>query len=418
MQIQRESGASRLLNSMIVAVCLAPLLCIGAMFMLGWNEKRSVCDQNAIREATDVVSEVPCTASSTSNGGLVMFSCDIDKESAQEFTLPGTDFASASYKGTGFKTVTKMLQCVETRHDEKHKTGGGGTETRTTYTYSTEWVDHYVDSGDFKMKYSTESGWSRNCGVDNPAWPAGLPETKTAYASQAKVGPFTIPKTYVQQVPLDTAVSPSDFPVGWKSGGAEGTYSTTKWVVPGGNGIGQVTVAFKGNNWKDPMVTVLGSNSDGTIAPWKAPATWLCSGSMIQNLKPGRISKVDLFADMANAASVVTWVLRILGFGMMWFACSRFAAPLGVVADCIPCVGPWIGDKVETVACCITCFPACACCLGIIGVVWVAMRPMLGIPLMLIFFATLGAGLALKIRSQQRQEQSALGQPARELFMS
>jgi len=404
-----QSGASRLCNSIIVAICLAPLLLIVAVFVVGWNEKRDVCAQNAILEGKKAVAEVPCTATSGQNSGdLIMFACDIDRAGLQRFSLPGTDFASADYQGTGLETVGQMLQCVEKSESDTHKTSGGGSETTTTYTYTTKWVGHRVDSSAFKRKEDPLGGWYTKCGVENPLWPEGLPQTRTAYAPQARVGPFTIPKSYVQKVPLDTAVNVGDTPIGWTSA-AVGTYSTSKWQVSGGpgghHGIGQAKVAFKGNNWNDPTVTVLGLNSAGNIGPWEASATWLCSGSMLSDLRTGHISKQDLFAAMASSASSLTWVLRIIGFLVMWGACSRFAAPLGVAADCIPCVGPWIGDKVEAVACCITCFPACGCCLGIAGVVWVVMRPWVGIPMLLIFFGMLGAGIAFKARSQQARSQ-------------
>merc|ERR1711972_808606 len=99
-----------------------------------------------------------------------------------------------------------------------------------------------------------------------------------------------------------------------------------------------------------------------------------------------------------------TIILRILGFLVIWFALSRVGAPLGVAADCIPCVGPCLGDAVETIVCCATCPPACGCALGVIGIVWVVMRPAVGIPLILIFLCTCGGSLGYMAYQRMNQK--------------
>jgi len=63
-----------------------------------------------------------------------------------------------------------------------------------------------------------------------------------------------------------------------------------------------------------------------------------------------------------------------------------------------------LGDQIEAIACCISCFPACACSLGVIGVVYVAMRPLIGIPMLLIFVGTMAAGVLFKMNSSKNAE--------------
>merc|ERR1740121_1659 len=92
----------------------------------------------------------------------------------------------------------------------------------------------------------------------------------------------------------------------------------------------------------------------------------------------------------------MTWVFRIVGFVIMWVAFSLCFGPLEVAADCIPCIGPCLGDSIAAVTCCISCLPGCACTLGVIGVVWVAMRPMVGGPMVAVFLLTLCGFVAFK----------------------
>merc|ERR1712012_178966 len=100
------------------------------------------------------------------------------------------------------------------------------------------------------------------------------------------------------------------------------------------------------------------------------------------DLMMGTIDKEKLFEHFKADAKATTWIFRVAGFLALWFAFTRCAQPLEVVTDCIPCIGPCLGDAVEVIACVVCCYPALACCLGVAGVVWVAMRPMVGIPLM------------------------------------
>ena len=134
--------------------------------------------------------------------------------------------------------------------------------------------------------------------------------------------------------------------------------------------------------------------------------------------------------------------LRFLGFALAWVAFCLLAGPLEVAVDCIPCIGPMLGNAVSAITCCVprqqqkrlvqnhgpfinqcamidmmapffglchvqkrtkkdkkknwhvatknakvSCIPATACTMGVVGVVWLAMRPMIGIPLIILFVA-------------------------------
>merc|ERR1719336_88354 len=96
------------------------------------------------------------------------------------------------------------------------------------------------------------------------------------------------------------------------------------------------------------------------------------------------LSKDELFARMATQSSLITWVIRILALFGLWSGCACIFKPLEVAADCIPCIGPYLGDSVSCVISCVTCPLALACGMGVAGIVWVAMRPLWGIGMMAI----------------------------------
>lgn len=405
-EVTHQSGFSRLANSLLCAVCIAPLVVIGGTFVLGWNERQAVCNSRAITQGEASTRQVGCASASENDGELVLFACPLDRATLPPLTLPGTDFDGVmSYKGTGLRVNAEMLQCVEHSESktEKDTSGGGGTTTTTTYTYSKEWRSSHVDSTTFHKKES--QNFKENCNGENPVWPAGVPASTTHYASSVGVGNFTVGKEFVEQVPLDTPVTALTPPTGWVF--ADAYYTTQIYSVPGSK-IGTVRVSFQGTNWSSPMVTVLGENQGGMVSSWTAPDSWLCSGFGLGPLLPGTWSKEELFDHLQDSNTALTIAMRILGFLLIWAALSSLAGPLEVAADCIPCVGPWIGDNIQAIACCITCPPALACALGVIGVVWVAMRPLVGIPLVLLFVATCCAyiGFAIYQRQQKSEEPS------------
>mmetsp|Transcript_20723 Transcript_20723/g.39458 ORF Transcript_20723/g.39458 Transcript_20723/m.39458 type:complete len:487 (+) Transcript_20723:72-1532(+) len=403
--VEYQSGASRLMKSIFMAICVAPLLLLGMCWLLGYNEQRAVCDQRAISAGSDAVQSVGCKDPLIGSGSLVMFSCDIVPASLPRLSLPGADFSSVQHRGTGVKADSQMYQCIEHDNSRTEKTQGGGTRTIHTYTYSREWKSTYVNSGSFSAVGS--QNWRVNCGRDNPPWDSTVPQG-VSFAPDMKVGNFTT--TMTSHVPLDTPITNIPRPSGaWQRYG-EGSFYRSYGGSPSSPRIGDLRVTFMSNNPNQLGVTVLGNNNAGSIENWVAPSSWLCSGFSLADLRMGSWSKDQLFSQLASEANALTWVLRFVGFAFMWLAFCLCFGPLEVAADCIPCVGPCLGDSIAAITCCISCLPASACCLGVAGVVWVVMRPLVGIPCIIaciLIFGGFGSYIAKK-RAEKRGGQVLL----------
>lgn len=385
-----EIGASRLAGSVVGAICCAPVLVIGACMLLGWNEQRAVCRAKALYAGEAKAEMVNCINPSERNGELVMLSCSIRKDGLPQFSSEG-DFKDFHFVGVGLRTEAHMKQCVEHSESETRKDAvGGGKKTITTYTYSVEWSSKHVDDSTFKKKHS--QNWRQNCGVDNPPWPAQVPLTGKKLAETMKVGSFSTRLT--SSVPLDTPLPINPAPKGWVGIGGH-AFMSSGWVKSN-NDIGQVKVRFYGNDWAHPEATLLGKNLNGKISSWTAPASWLCGENEVEELKMGAMNKQAFFKSLHEDSHVLTWILRVVGFAVMWLAFSLLFGPLEVMADCIPCIGPCLGDSIAAVTCCVSCLPATACCCLIVGIVWVAMRPLVGGPLLGAFFFVAVALLVFK----------------------
>lgn len=174
---------------------------------------------------------------------------------------------------------------------------------------------------------------------------------------------------------------------------------------------GQVRLSFKTNSWaeSETLYTVLGLNNAETMADWMAPSSWLCSGSPLSDVRPGKFTKDELFKKLASENTGVTWACRIVGFILLWLSCMCLLGPLNVAADMVPYVGPYIGNVVEKIICCITFPPAACLCIGICSIVWVAMRPAAGTVLLLAFLCASGCFIvsgwkAHDSRMQEKEE--------------
>eukprot|EP00449_Zooxanthella_nutricula_P005312 CAMPEP_0198506140 /NCGR_PEP_ID=MMETSP1462-20131121/11498_1 /TAXON_ID=1333877 /ORGANISM="Brandtodinium nutriculum, Strain RCC3387" /LENGTH=412 /DNA_ID=CAMNT_0044235349 /DNA_START=78 /DNA_END=1312 /DNA_ORIENTATION=- len=399
--VTHESGVSRFCKSIFVAVCVAPLVLIGGVCVLGYNEHRAVCSVRAIDEGKKAVTEVGCDSATAGDGRLVMFSCDLKKDGLKPLSPSGEDFKERSFQGTGLETTIEMYQCVEKKHSTTKKDkAGGGTSTETTYSYDMQWMSSWVDRSKFNQAAEARAAAKAKCGdVVNPQWSDAWPANGVQYAEEVQAGAFTLPREYVKQVPLDSQVTMGTAPARWsfQKPDGEGYYFTGG----GSNGIGRVRVKFAGNDWKHPAVTALGHNAGGQLSKWTASDSWMCAGFSLGEVRKGQVSKDDLFAKLETEANMMTYVLRAVGFLLSWFAFSLLFVPLEVAADCIPCIGPCLGDNIAAVTCCISCLPGLACSLGVAGCVWVFMRPMVGIPLLAVFVITLGGFIFFKIKNSK-----------------
>jgi len=397
--VTHTSGCERMLQSLFCAFCVSPLVIVAMCFLLGWNERREVCAMRAISEGKDVVQSSGCGQAADSSGQFIMFSCDLERASLPVIRPNGDFFSYLSFRGTGMRTDAEMFQCVEKSRSETRKDRvGGGETTITTYYYTREWSASVIDSSNFRAKGS--NSWQQECNVENPSWPAGVPSAGTQWASDGVVGGYTVPRSgFLDRVPLSTPLSSSGVPSGdWVADGFVYTRAAMR-----ANNIGDVRVSFYGNDWSQTMMTVIGQNNNGLMGLWTASDSWLCHGFQLGELYVGSFSRDELFARLQAESSMVTWLLRFVAAIVMWFAFCSIFKPLEVAADCIPFVGPYIGNCISCIIPVITCPLACACSVGVAGAVWVVMRPIVGSLMMFVCVAICCAGCGLDIYARNKK---------------
>lgn len=100
----------------------------------------------------------------------------------------------------------------------------------------------------------------------------------------------------------------------------------------------------------------------------------------IQMLHVGEASADTMFTAAESAVGVRTWIVRGVGFAMMFIGMSLIFAPLTVLTDVIPIVDQIAELGTAIIAFCI----AGACSAVTIALAWVWYRPLVGITLLVI----------------------------------
>mmetsp|Transcript_93366 Transcript_93366/g.171144 ORF Transcript_93366/g.171144 Transcript_93366/m.171144 type:complete len:533 (+) Transcript_93366:135-1733(+) len=465
LEVERDDPVK--LGGQCCGICCCPCILIGVVILLGWNEKRAVCEAKAIVEGKEKVLENQCTDAMQGDGKLVMFACDLQQNSLPTWTSSGA-FTTFSHVGVCLSTKSYMLQCVEEsrtvqnrrleeggflqstgedswqqnspqmqkselvpaaepeplpapapnkvdddieeeerslqqwsndNNNNNDNSGSTSTSTRRVYIYSLKWKSRYVSSRFYKAKQSYS--FIQNCGIENPRWPVEVPMTEVRVAESGKIGPYTVKKELLEKIdcttPVDTIAPPGFSKVGYR-------------LYRGSNYIGSVRVSFFSNSNSSSKAkhTILGKNSGGVIDPWRASSSWLCSGYTLSDLREGAKDKDELFETLQAESTGMTWVLRIVGFLILWCSFALLGLPFQAAAECVPCIGEMLGQLVYAAVCVVSCFPASLVCVFVILVCWCAMRPAIVLPLMLVVVCAAAGGIGWSVKQQRDKKQRML----------
>ena len=154
-----------------------------AIALLFWNEGRTVKRYRALKQGASECVEIKSDAVDAANDGKLVYTTGTMKT---DDVLADTDFPSVSVNALKLKRNVEMFQWKEESRSETVKKLGGGTETKTTYTYSTGWSSTPIDSSSFK----------ESAGHTNPPMPY---EGTEYYAENVTLGDFQVEPEVARQ---------------------------------------------------------------------------------------------------------------------------------------------------------------------------------------------------------------------------
>jgi hypothetical protein len=303
------AGYGQRIGQSVVGVLVGAALFFGSFGVLFWNEGR--IDFSDIAKDAEVISSEIVDA--TKDGMFVSVSGKI---------MGSEDIGDGTYLKPGqyllVNRTTEMYAWDEDEESESHTNTGGSETTTTTYTYDKEWTDNPADSSSFEYPD----------GHQNPAQTQRNGEYRPETMS---VGAYVLNG---QTVDI--------------SGGEDLSLTAAMVNLPRGASVQGTHMYVDGADAASPMVgdervsfTVLSEGFSGTVFG-KVDGSELVryaneEGDTLFRVFEG--GHEEALVTMHGEYTVMLWIIRLLGFLMMWFGLQAVAGPLSTALDVLPFLG-------------------------------------------------------------------------------
>lgn len=337
---------SRIMNSFL-GILIGPLLIVGAIVLLSWNEGRAVQAIRGLGEASGVVVEAPLdSAAPGNNGKLVHVVGKAEAAGPIEDSDLGLNFADQ----VAVNRTVEMYQWKEKKEEKTQDNTGGSQTTTTTYTYSQEWSEEAIDSSGFKHPE----------GHENPQ----MPFASHKYAAgDAHVGGYTLDEGTLGMIDASAPLKP-DAPEGWTLSGG----NLVKAQNEGSATVGDLRVHYTGLP-SGTDVSILAAQSASGFAPYTTS-----NGYQIHLARAGNATAAQMIQDQQSAESMLTWILRGLGTFLIFIGFTMFFGPIAILASILPFLGALVRGATAFFAFVLS-IPVA---LITIAISWLAFRPLIG----------------------------------------
>lgn len=381
-----ESWGSRL-GSSIKGVLFGVLLFIAGFPLLFWNEGNAVKTAKAIDEGEGacVSLESNAKADPDMDGKLVHLSGKADTKDVLADEVFGI-----SDTAIRLERNVEMYQWIEESNTTEKKKVGGSVEKTTTYTYKQAWRSTAIDSSGFK-----------EAGHDNPGSIEFPSEQK--YASNVSFGAFRLSESQIKRIgSVREYVFPTNFVCKIARVQRQGNTIYVPNAATRNNAlnnrdvvsmprVGDMRVTFRVVYPHE--ISVIAKQQGDTFIDYTAK-----NGKKLNYLAEGVKDAAAMFETARSNNTMMTWILRVVGFLMMYFGIGSVLKPLSVLADVLPILGDIVGIGTSMVAGVV----AFVCALVTIGIAWIFYRPVLGIILLVA-----AGGLVFWLISKKRAKAAA-----------
>jgi len=408
----------------ICCMCFGLIAFPAVLFTLGWNEKRHVCEENRYYYLEKNAKELDCNSAPA--GTIAYFSCKNDANTYSKFTpasfnpVKNDAFAnSLEFIGPVGRQKVTMLQCDETEHSESYKCGSS-TCTRHYYTYKLVWQESVWSTSLYQnSQIGTQragcAGWDMHQGT--PVLPQNLGPSLRVSGHPMKSGAFTLDTKLMDdmtsddyaavttkavfrsaplmnQQPWGTPVSPQNL------------YQSGSIFMTCTNRVGCVKIEYFTN--RAPYSSVVSKiAAGGYTSTVPIPSSWGCSKEQYSEVVSSSVPATmeETLAAFRERTANTTWIIRACGIIGAWIAVACIFAPItaliDIMGDAIDCLFCGFGDSCEAcfegIGNCIVCTMSagigCGCAFCVISIVYVYMRPIIGIPMLLLAICCIGGAI-------------------------
>ncbi|MDX2081155.1 MAG: TMEM43 family protein [Terrimicrobiaceae bacterium] len=339
--------------------------------LLFWNEGRAVQRAKTLEAGErHVVSVAASPILPENDGRLVHVTGEVTAGAAVADPVFGLE-----WEALRLRRSVEMFQWVEESKSETREKLGGGEETTTTYTYSKRWESSPVDS----------SAFAQPAGHQNPKrFPV---EPETFAAPEIQLGDFGLSESLVDQLGgfEDVTLGADDADVASGETGRDLRAVDGALFLgadPTSPQVGDVRIAFSAV-FPGVYSIVAGQSGDG-LAAFDVPKL-----GTLEMAAQGAVSSEAMFRAEREGNAILTWLLRLAGFVFMTLGLNLMISPLAVFASVVPFFGRIVGAGIGFIAIAL----ALPLTLVTIGVAWLAYRPWIGIPLLVLAAAAFVFGI-------------------------
>lgn len=306
----------------VLGALIGFILVLGAIVLLFWNEGRAVTTARSLAEGASTVVTVSSTAVDAANEGKLVHTTG--KVTTDE-TLEDDEFGIEA-EGIRLVRTVEMFQWHEKTTKETKTKLGGGEETVTTYSYSTDWSDEPIDSSKFEQ-------------AEDHGNPAMEFESGAFQVSEAQLDGFALDETVLDEVNGEQAMKLAPA----QKSDIEAAYSGSEKLSIVDGGI------YLGDNPKKPAIgdyrisyklvplgtiSVVAKQSGNSFDRYQTKA-----GDQLLLVESGNVSAAEMFAHAVSENNLLSWILRAVGLVLLAVGFAMIMEPLAVIADVIPFLG-------------------------------------------------------------------------------
>jgi len=375
-RIITRSWGSRLGDS--VKGVLAGILLFGLSFvLLWWNEGEAVRKYKQLNEVRLQAISVSAVAVIPANEGALVH---MNGRASTPDVLQDPIFGLPT-NAIRMRRNVEMYQWREERREERRDKVGGGQEIRVSFSHRTEWSPSLIDSDDFEEA----SPERRN--------PKSMPYQDIDFiADPVNLGSFQLdPQMVRRSLNFWEPLTPRqpDIP--------EGGRISSRYLYfgagPGQPAVGDVRVSF--DIVPESEITVIARQTENRLVSWTDS-----TGKSNYWLRRGLIDLDGMLAMAKQDIRMMSWILRGAGWLLMTIGLNLILKPIVMLGMVLPFLGRLIGGGLGIAAGLLS----AVLTLITIGIAWVAVRPVIGIPV-LIAAAVL---LFLQFKRSRKAPESAL----------
>jgi hypothetical protein len=370
-EVTSESWFSRIADS-IKGILFGFILFVIAFPLLWWNEGNSVERYNSLKEGQGVVISVPSTAVNPANEGKLVHTQGL---ASTDEILQDTVFA-VSAPAIKLQRIVSMYQWKETEKSESSQQVGGSQTTKKIYSYATEWNDGEINSSQFK----------ESSGHSNPPMPY---KSQTFQAQNVSLGAFKLSANQIGRLAGEQNFNMQGIQAPATLAGKKVTVTETGFYL-GDNlatpQVGDLQVSFKVVKPSD--VSLVAQQQGNSFTAYQTKA-----GSAVDLLEMGLLDANALFAIAQKENTIITWLIRIGGFLLMWIGLSMMMKPLSVLAAVLP----FLGDLIAMGTGLFAFLLSLPFTMLTIAIAWIAYRPLLA---GILIIAAVGAVVVIKFVSR------------------